>query len=115
MHPEIMEKQMQALVVLVPALVMALGELSPSTTLPKMVQAASQNLSAGLILGSLSGEIQPLVSSLVTDNDATGPMRLLCFLAILLGSCLSLALSFVVGAVADGECFAGAAGLHPAH
>jgi len=86
-------------VVLLPAIIMSIGELA-TVPVSKRMQAVSQNLSAGLILGSLSSEITPMVSSLVATHEH-GALRYLCLASILLGGILSLGANFSISMWAD--------------
>ena len=61
--------QLVAVVVLIPTFCMILGELAMSVQVSRWVQAASQNLSDGIILGALSNEIQPMVTELLSGQS----------------------------------------------
>ena len=57
------------LVVLVPCVCMVIGEAAMSVQVSRWAQAASQNLSAGIILGALSNEIQPMITDLLKGQS----------------------------------------------
>ena len=61
----------QASILLIPAAIMTLGE-NLTCGVEKAVQAASQNLSAGIIMGALSSAIQPLTSGEVATKRSSG-------------------------------------------
>ena len=63
------DPQLVAVVVLIPCVCMILGEAAMSVQVNRWVQAASQNLSAGIILGALSNEIQPMVTGLLSGQS----------------------------------------------
>jgi len=86
-----MDTRGELLVVLVPAISMAIGEAISQNQIPRRVQAASQNLSAGIILGALAFEIQPLMSDLLESMPFIKGM-----LALTGGSSVSVAMSFLL-------------------
>ena len=65
----VVDPQLVAIVVLIPCVFMILGEAAITVQVNRWVQAASQNLSAGIILGALSNEIQPMVTGLLAGQS----------------------------------------------
>ena len=92
----------QASVLLIPAAVMTLGE-SITIGVAKSVQAASQNLSAGIIMGALSSEIQPMIMDLVFQERYSSTLggRIAAMLAVVCGGVLAIWTNFYVGSLAD--------------
>lgn len=92
-----MDEISNVFIVIVPAFLMAYGEYS-GAELGRRVQSCCQNLSAGLILGSLSSEIQPLINEIVSQEDGLRA-RFFGMLALLVGSAISLAFNFYVSSL----------------
>jgi zinc transporter ZupT len=93
----------QASILLIPAAIMTLGE-NLTCGVEKAVQAASQNLSAGIIMGALSSEIQPLMMSIFDESySASVYSRFLAMLAVVCGSMLAMWTNFFVASLAEDE------------
>mmetsp|Transcript_18872 Transcript_18872/g.49521 ORF Transcript_18872/g.49521 Transcript_18872/m.49521 type:complete len:143 (-) Transcript_18872:756-1184(-) len=88
------DPQLVAVVVLIPCVCMILGEAMMTVQVNRWVQAASQNLSAGIILGALSNEIQPMVTGLLAGQSYISAM-----LAVSVGSTFALALNFLIARI----------------
>uniref|UniRef100_A0A7S2AHX2 Uncharacterized protein n=1 Tax=Octactis speculum TaxID=3111310 RepID=A0A7S2AHX2_9STRA len=87
------------IVVVLPAVVMIIGESACGLTLSERSKAMAQNLSAGLILGALSSEINPQISSILsTQNAIRGYMN------IFLGGATALVTMFLVQRIDEFEC-----------
>ena len=94
----------QASVLLIPAAVMTIGE-NLTCSVSRAIQAASQNLSAGIIMGALSSEIQPMIMDIVLDERHSSSLlnRCVAILAVVCGSMLAMWTNFFVASLVEDD------------